>query len=136
MTSSFIVFLNSVSSPSECLAVLDAGITLPAAQGAGEACVQLMIDRKTPRIDRELEDAGIECRPIAFSYFGRLQADAARLIQSLAKQHTRREGSEQCVEQNRLVSCITTEIWRRAACMVRKCTPEGAARALESKLTF
>ena len=62
--------LTGVSDPSGRLAALDVGIICPAAQGAGEDCVQTMVDRKQARIDRyrdELEQAGIEYRPIAFS---------------------------------------------------------------------
>ena len=89
--------LTGVSDPSGRLAALDVGIICPAAQGAGEDCVQTMVDRKNARIERyrvELEQAGIEYRPIAFSCYGRPHSDAVRLVRSLARQHARRKESE------------------------------------------
>jgi hypothetical protein len=120
--------LTGVSDPSGRLAALDVGIISPAAQGAGADCTQTMVDRKVARIDRykdELEQAGVEYRPIVFSCYGRPHGDAVRLIDSLAKQHARRKGSERHVERRRLMNKITTEIWRRAARMMRQCTPDA-----------
>ena len=119
--------LTGVPDPSGRLAALDVGIISPAAQGAGADCVQSMVDRKNARIGpyrRELEDIGVEYRPVAFSCFGRPHGDAVRILQAMAKQHARRKGTEMHTEMRRLMSKITTEIWRRAARMVRQCTPE------------
>ena len=80
------VVLTGVSDPSGRLAALGVGIISPAAQGAGEDCVQTMVDRKATRMDRyrdELEQAGTEHRPTAFSCYGRPHGDALRLAQSL-----------------------------------------------------
>jgi hypothetical protein len=87
-----------------------------------------MVDRKNARMNRfrdELDAEGIQYRPIAFSCFGRPHADAVRVLRALAKQHARRKRSEAHVEYRRLLSRITTEIWRRAARMVRQCCPEA-----------
>ena len=87
-----------------------------------------MVDRKLARIEcykGGLEQVGVEYRPIVFACFGRPHGDAVRLINTLAKQHARRKRSEQQVEKRRLMNRVTTEIWRRAARMVRLCTPEA-----------
>ena len=57
--------LTGVPDPSGRLAALDVGIIAPHAQGAGDDCVQTMVDREQKRADgfrEELERAGIENR--------------------------------------------------------------------------
>jgi hypothetical protein len=84
-----------------------------------------MVDRKNARIARyqnEQEAEGIVYRPVAFSCYGRPHADAVRVLTALAKQHARRKGSETHIEYRRLLSRITSEIWRRAARMIRQHT--------------
>ena len=108
--------LSGVPDSSGRLAALDVGIIAPAAQGAGEDCVQTMVDRKNARMNRfrdELDAEGIQYRPIAFSCFGRPHADAVRVLRALAKQHARRKRSEAHVEYRRLLSRITTNLEAR-----------------------
>ena len=120
--------LTGVPDPSGRLAALDVGIIAPHAQGAGEDCVETMVTRKQRRADSfrdELETAGIEYRVLAISCYGRLHPECHRILSSMAKAHGRRKGTEAAVELRKLQTKIAVGIWRRAARMVRACTPEA-----------
>ena len=120
--------LTGVPDPSGRLAALDVGIIAPQAQGAGNDCVETMANRKQRRADGfrdELEEAGIEYQVLAMSCYGRLHPECHRILTSLTRVHSRRKGTEAGVELRRLTNKISVAIWRRAARMVRACTPEA-----------
>ena len=121
--------LTGASGFSARLAALDVGICCPAAAGAGSDCVESMRRRKAARMlpfSDELEQAGVEYRPITFSCFGRHHPEATSLLRSFGAKLARRRGSEAHTEERRLAAYIGVEIWRRAAQMIRQCLPETA----------
>ena len=83
------------------------------------------VDRLAPYA-RELDAAGVDHRPIAFTCFGRPHPQAKQLVSSLARRVARRKGTEAHVEERRIWCRISTEIWRRAARMIRRCLPSHA----------
>ena len=126
--------LTGASGFSARLAALDVGICCPGAGGAGSDCVESMKQRKLGRMQPfsiELEQAGVEYRPITFSCFGRPHPDAKALLQSFGRKLARRHGTEAHVEERRLAAYIGVEIWRRAALMVRQCLPNSAEEEAE-----
>ncbi|CAK0846886.1 unnamed protein product [Prorocentrum cordatum] len=118
--------LTGVPDPSGRLAALDVGIIAPMAAGASDDCVETMVCRKQRRADgfrSELEDSGIEYRVLAVSAFGRFHDEFPRVLQSIARAHARRRGTEAHVELRHVQTRIAVSIWRRAARMARACTP-------------
>ena len=118
--------LTSASGLTGRLAALDVGIISPAAAGAGTDCTETMRVRKCRRMEPfadELEAGDVTYRPITFSCFGRPHSDAFKVIQCLAQRTARRRGTEAHVEQRRMMTRITHEIWRRAGRMVLRCWP-------------
>ena len=121
--------LTGASGFSARLAALDVGICCPGAAGAGSDCVETMRQRKMARMQpfgAELEQAGVDYKPITFSCFGRPHPDAKALFRSFATKLGRRRGSEAHLEERRLAANVGVEIWRRAAHMLRQCMPETA----------
>ena len=109
------------------LAALDVGIISPAASGAGANCVETMRARKVARLEpfsAELDAQDIHYRPVTFSCFGRPHPDAHKAIVNLARRSARRRGREPHLEERRMMSRVTSEIWKRAARMLCKCWPE------------
>ena len=113
---------------------MDVGICSPAAAGAGSDCVEAMRQRKAARMqpyDLELEQAGVQYKPITFSCFRRPHPDARLLLKSFGAKLARRKGTEAHVEERRLAAYVGVEIWRRAAKMVRQCMPHTAEEDAE-----
>ena len=108
-------------------AALDIGIASPDAAGAGEDCKESMVRRKTgvyAPYTRELERSNIEYKPLVWSTFGRPHADSKAFIAHLSRRVARRRAfCSAHVMQRRLECSIATEIWRRAARMVKACWP-------------
>ena len=85
-----------------------------------------MVRRKQRRADSfrlELENAGVDYRVLAISAFGRFHPEFLRVLTSIAKAHSRRRGTEAAVELRHVQCRIAVSVWRRAAKMVRACTP-------------
>ena len=104
----------------------DIGIIHPDAAGAGKDCLKTMYERKKrrrePFVD-EMEKVGIVYEPIIFSAFGRPHEKAVTFMNNLARQIARRKGTEMLIERRRIYTKVSTEIWRRAAKMIRHCLP-------------
>ena len=107
--------LTGASGLTGCLAALDVGICSPNARGAGEDCLQTMLNRKNERMipfESELDQAGVHYKPIIFSCYGRPHADAIKLISSLARRMARRSGKEaHVVEQG---GTLAEDVWNAA----------------------
>ena len=77
------------------LVALDIGIASPDAAGAGEDCLQTMVDRKVDKYEphREaLQRQNIEYAPLVFSCFGRLHPNTTAILRTLAQRIARRRG--------------------------------------------
>ena len=109
------------------LAAVDVGVICPSASGAGADCVVTMDQRKRERMEpfrEQLEASGVEYHPFAVSCWGRLHPTANKMLETIAKRIARREGgASQAAVLQRLRGRITTEIMRRAACMLIQCRP-------------
>ena len=76
----------------------------------------------------ELDQAGVQYKPLIFSCYGRPHADSKKVISSLARRIARRSGKEEShVVERRLFTNVNLEIWRRSAKMIMACLPETAA---------
>ena len=108
------------------LAAVDVGVICPAASGAGLDCVSTMHDRKNARMQQfsdELEAGGVVYRPFAVSCWGRLHPEAMQMLHNIAKRMARRDGTTtQRAILSRLQARITTEVMRRAARMLLRCS--------------
>jgi len=127
--------LTGVSGFSARLAALDVGVCCPAAAGAGADCTESMRQRKVGRMapyGSELENGGIEYKPLTFSCFGRPHPDSRRVMQTFSRRLARRKGTEAHLEERELAARIGVEIWRRAARMLRQCLPESTAEVDET----
>ena len=84
--------LTGASGLTGCLAALDVGICSPNARGAGDDCLQSMLNRKNDRMkpfETELDQAGVQYKPIIFSCYGRPHDDAIKMVSSLARRIAR-----------------------------------------------
>jgi len=110
------------------LAALDVGIKCPEASGAGQDCAQTMVEEKIEyyaHILPELERKGITYVPITFSCFGRRHGTTSRIMLEAASRAARFRGQLNNKQMlKRWEATVTTEIWRRAARMVKACLPK------------
>ena len=107
------------------LAALDVGIKCPEASGAGDDCTQAMVEEKPSyyaAVLPELERKGITYAPLAFSCFGRRHGTTSKVMQEVASRAAWLRGQ---LDQKQLLqrwqATVTTEIWRRAAKMIKAC---------------
>ena len=109
------------------LAALDVGIKSTEATGAGEDCAEAMVQEKLQYyadVLPELERKGITYAPITFSCFGRRHGTTTTIMTQVARRAARFRGQSDYKQLlRRWQATVTTEIWRRAARMVRKCFP-------------
>ena len=78
-----------------CVAALDVGVASPAAAAAGDDAAQAMRIRKLGErepVRGELEQAGIVYKSFVFTTFGRPDASASAIIDSIVKRGARRKG--------------------------------------------
>ena len=115
------------------LVALDIGIASPDAQGAGDDCLQTMLDKKLSKCEEQrpvLDRQNIIYRPMPFSCYGRLHSDTTAILRTLAKRIARRRGCSAGEWRfRRLKAKLITVIWARAARMVRACWPDGETDA-------
>eukprot|EP00973_Karenia_brevis_P095410 12427194-Karenia_brevis.AAC.1 len=72
----------------------------------------------------ELEQKGITYAPITFSCYGRRHGTTSTIMTQVAQRAARFRGQSDYKQLlRRWQATVTTEIWRRAARMVRKCFP-------------
>ena len=116
-----------LTSAASCrLAALDVGIVSPDAEGAGLDCVCAMADRKVRRYAahfREMDRAGVDYIPVVWSAYGRPHGRTTAILRTLARRVARRRGGDAGELLRRVQAQVATEIWRRAARMVRRCWP-------------
>ena len=110
------------------LVAIDIGIASPDAQGVGENFLQVMVTKKLDKYAPHrsaLERQNIEYRPLPFSCYGRPHPDTIATLRTLTKRIARRRGcSDGEWRYRRLRSKIVTQIWARAARMVRSSWPD------------
>ena len=110
------------------IAALDVGVKCPEATGAGDDCVQTMVEDKLAYyadVLPELERKGITYSPIIFSRFGRRHGTTSKIMNEAASRAARFRGQSNAKQiMRRWTATVTTEIWRRAARMVKACLPK------------
>ena len=111
------------------LAALDIGIKSPEAAGAGDDCVQAMMEEKLAKYANvlgELERSGVTYVPLTFSCFGRGHGTTSKIMHEAAVRAARfRGGRDHKQLLRRWVATVTTEVWRCAARMAHSCMPKG-----------
>ena len=110
------------------LVAIGIGIASPDAQGVGEDFLQAMITRKLNKYEAHrstLERQNIEYRPLPFSCYGRPHTSTIATLRTLTQRIARRRGCSAGEWRfRRLRSKLVTQIWARAARMVRSCWPD------------
>jgi hypothetical protein len=110
------------------LVAIDIDIASPDAQGADENFLQVMLTRKVNKYEAhrsKLERQNIEYRSLPFSCYGRPHASTIATLRTLTQRIAWRRGcSAGEWRYRRLRSKIVTQIWARAARMVRSCWPD------------
>ncbi len=96
-------------------------------RGANANFLQAMARRKVEKYEpyrTVLERQNIAYRPLPFSCYGRLHADTTAILRTLARRIARRRGCSAGEWRfRRLRAKLVTQIWSRAARMVRSCWP-------------
>ena len=129
------------------LAALDVGIKSPEAAGVGQDCAQTMVEEKLhyyANVLPELERKGISYVPINFSCYGRRHGTTSKIMKEAASRAARFRGQLDCKQLlKRWEATVTTEIWRRAARMVKasfptpgrfeKCFVDGEGEGLDDE---
>ena len=115
--------LTSAASPG-LTSALDVGVASPDAVGAGDDCLETMRLRKRNRYGAflaELEDQGVEYRPLVWSCWGREHADTTAVLTRLARRAARRRGVPTSVLLRRARDSVGAALARRAAAMLLAC---------------
>ena len=112
-------------------AALDVSIVSPDAEGAcADPCASTSarkMNKYGPFLD-ELKEAGIDYRPLVWSCWGRPGGDAQQAVRSIAAAAARRRGlGDPAPLERHIRGVISSQIWRRAACMVLACLPNAPA---------
>ena len=110
------------------LAALDIGICSPDTAAAGADCCAAMFDRKRRDYGAHLHELevrqGISYCPMVWSAWGRAHPEAARILETLARQAARRRGlRDHRLLLRRVRASIGVQLMRRAVGMVRGCMP-------------
>ena len=75
----------------------------------------------------ELQEEGIDYRPLVWSCWGRPGGDAQQAVRTIAAAAARRRGlGNPVVLERHIRSLIGAQIWRRAANMVLACLPDAS----------
>ena len=110
-------------------AALDVSIVSPDAEGAGlDPCAATSAKKvgKYSSILGELQEEGIDYRPLVWSCWGRPGGDAQQAVRTIVAAAARRRGLGNPVALERHIrSLIGAQIWRRAANMVLACLPDA-----------
>ena len=119
-------------------AALDVSIVSPDGEGAGtDPCVATERTKlgKYSGILQELQDEGIQYRPLVWTCWGRPSGEAAAAVRTMAAAAARRRGlGDPSVLEARASAFIGVSIWRRAACMVLACIPYAPREVVDAAL--
>ena len=111
-------------------AALDVSIVSPDSEGAGHDACFAMSSRKTEKygsVLRELQEEGIDYKPVVWTCWGRPGGPAQAAVRELASAAARRRGiADPRILEKHLNAIIGCFIWKRAACMVLACLGRGA----------
>lgn len=121
--------LTSAASPG-LVSALDVGVACPHAQHAGPDCLEAMQRRKQAKyreVAVQLEQQGVEYRPILWSCWGREHADTTAVLTQIARRAARRGGfPDYRLLLRRARGAIGAALARRAAAMLRACAAAPA----------
>ena len=113
------------------MCALDVVIACPDSSGAGDDAAEAAVRGKLRKYDSvlgELQDEGVEYRPLAWTCWGRPHTDASAAIRTMSIAASRRHGDVDAVEfEKRAKGAIGVQIWRRAAQMAAACRPQSEA---------
>jgi len=120
--------LSYAAGPTGGCAAVDVGVACPHECGAGEDACAALVARKRrelgPAVSAELQAAGIEPLPAAWSCYGRAHPDADALLVRLARRAARRRGLPTAAGLLRRTRArIGVELWRRSVAILRACLP-------------